>query len=378
MTTNDAVYQKLRKHIDNMPIGYPESKSGAEIRLLKHLFTPEEAGIALALSMDPRPLDRIYEKLGGARVSMKELEINLDRLVKKGAIFGPAYHEKKGKGRCYSLAMLAVGMFELQNKNITREYMLDLVDYSNEKFYRELHSKGTSQMRTIPIRKSIRPGLNVDSYDNVRDLIKNTGGRIGVTDCVCRKGKDLFGLSCKCTDVRETCFALEEYANHFFELGLARSITKEEALEILKRAEQAGLVLQPENSIKPQFICCCCGCCCGILGSVKKFPRPAEYYHSNYQAEVEFKKCQAYKGCDICIKRCHMEAMSIVDLKAAVNPDRCIGCGACATTCPKHAISLRKKTNTYTPEEDSAAMYKKIGEERKAKDEVARKLSRIK
>ncbi len=378
MTANDVVYQKLRKHIDNMPIGFPESTSGAEIRLLKHLFTSEEAQIALALGADPRPLDRIYVKLEGTRVSMKDLESTLDRMVKKGAIFGPAMHERKGMGRCYSLASLAIGMYELQGRNITREYMLDLVDYSNEKFYKELHSKGTSQMRVIPIRKSITPGLNVDSYDNVRELIKNTGGRIGVTDCVCRKGKDLFSLSCRCTDVRETCIALEEYANHFFELGLARSITKDEALALLTKAEKAGLVLQPENSKNPQFICCCCGCCCGVLGAVKKFPRPAEYYHSNYQAVVDFQKCQAYKGCDICVKRCHMEAVSIVDLKAAVNLDRCIGCGACATTCPKHAMSLRKKANTYVPEPDSDAMYKKIWEERKAKDDVATKLSKIK
>ncbi|MCP4692468.1 MAG: 4Fe-4S ferredoxin [Desulfobacterales bacterium] len=378
MNASDDVYHKLRERIDQAPIGFPQSKTGAEIRLLKHLFTPGEAEIALALSEKPRSLERIHEKLEGTGLTIRALERKLDGLVQKGAIFGPAFHGRSGEGRCYSLAMLAVGMYELQNKNITREYMLDLVEYSNEKFHQELHSKKTSQMRTIPIRKSIKPGLNVDIYDNVRELIKNTGGRIAVTECICKKGKDLFSLSCKCTDARETCFMLEDWANHYLELGFARSVTKEEAMKLLERAEKAGLVFQPENSRKPQFICCCCGCCCGILGAVKKFPRPAEYYHSNYRAEVDPNKCKAYKGCDICVKRCHMDAVTVESYTASVDPDRCIGCGACAPTCPRQAIALHKKSDVYTPEEDSEAMYRKIWEERENRDRTARKLSRIK
>lgn len=378
MNTYDEVYQKLRKHIDAMPVGFPASKSGAEIRLLKHVFTPGEAEIALVLDTEPRTLERIFAELDDARFSMGELRGILDGLVKKGAIFGPAFHEGKGKGRCYSLAMLAFGMYELQNKNISREYMLDLAEYSKEKFYKELHSKGTSQLRTIPIGKSITPGLSVDSYDNARELFRNTSGKIGVTDCVCRKGRDLFGLGCKCTDVRETCFMLEDCANHFLEQRLARPVTGEEALALLERAEKAGLVLQPENSKKPQFICCCCGCCCGVLGTVRSFPRPAEYYHSNYYAWVDFKKCKAYKGCDVCVKKCHMEAVSIEDFMASVNLDRCIGCGACSGVCPRRAISLLKKESRHIPEEDSEAMYQKIAEERKSNDRMAEKLARVK
>ena len=42
-----TVYRKLQKYLDRMPISYPETESGVEIRILKHLFTPEEAEIAL-------------------------------------------------------------------------------------------------------------------------------------------------------------------------------------------------------------------------------------------------------------------------------------------------------------------------------------------
>ena len=64
------VYRKLQKYLDRMPISYPATESGVEIRILKHLFTPEEAEIALQLSMIPETVERIYKRIKKSGVSV--------------------------------------------------------------------------------------------------------------------------------------------------------------------------------------------------------------------------------------------------------------------------------------------------------------------
>ena len=66
----------------------------------------------------------------------------------------------------------------------------------------------------------------------------------------------------------------------------AREITKSETLELLDKFQKLGFILQPENAKNPLYLCCCCGDCCSNLRMVKQFPRPAEYFTSNYYAEV--------------------------------------------------------------------------------------------
>ena len=56
------VYRRLQKHIDNMPVGFPATESGVELRILKRLFTPEEAEVGLLLSAVPEDLERIHRR----------------------------------------------------------------------------------------------------------------------------------------------------------------------------------------------------------------------------------------------------------------------------------------------------------------------------
>ena len=78
------VYRKLQQHIDErMPVGFPQSESGADIRILKNLFTPEEARITLNLSALAEPLERIYKRVKDTGISIKELEDKLDGLEEK-------------------------------------------------------------------------------------------------------------------------------------------------------------------------------------------------------------------------------------------------------------------------------------------------------
>jgi Na+-translocating ferredoxin:NAD+ oxidoreductase RNF subunit RnfB len=153
-------------------------------------------------------------------------------------------------------------------------------------------------------------------------------------------------------------------AEYCLELGIGRAIAKEEVLEILRKAQESGLVLQPENSQRPEFICCCCGDCCGILRGLKQFPHPADFYASNYYSEVNPELCT---GCEECIDICQLDALTMVDSVATINLDRCIGCGNCVPICSSSAIELQKKEEELLPPEDTAALYMSIMSKKVAK-----------
>ena len=267
----------------------------------------------------------------------------------------------RGKGNYIAKPLLAVGMYELQAGRLTKALEQNFQGYMDERFYKALHSKKTSQMRTIPISKGVNTDRYVDSYDNVRNIVQNTEKPIGVIPCVCREGKDLLEEPCKNSDIRETCLMFEDIAVATIESGSARQLTKEETLSILDKAEEAGFVLQPENTQKPNFICCCCGDCCNVLTTVKKFPKPAEYYHSNYYSKVDSENCDQ---CWDCIERCPMDALEMQDDAPSVDLDRCIGCGVCVSTCKSGAYELKTKDAKWVPPKDTDALYKKILVER--------------
>ena len=250
MATETQVYRDLQKHLDRLPAGYPATESGVEIRILKHLFTPEEAQIALQLSMMPESLERIYKRIKRTGISKDELEKTLDHMFVKGLIL----RQMKDGVKQYCNALLAIGMYEFQVNRLTPEFARDWEQYLDEGFGEELAGTKIPQLRTIPIEKSIPAEHAVGNYDNIRRIIEENDGQFGVTNCVCRQERDLLGKSCSHTDLRETCLLLREAVEMYTSMGIGREISKEEALNILDKAQDAGLVLQPMNSLNPVAI----------------------------------------------------------------------------------------------------------------------------
>src|SRR5512137_1589607 len=107
MEDEGDVYRRLQRSLDELPVGYPATASGVELRILKRLFTQEEAEVALSLSAVPEPAEKIAHRLPGR--TAEELEPMLDRMVEKGAIFGGRMMARAGKKR-YSRAPLVIGM----------------------------------------------------------------------------------------------------------------------------------------------------------------------------------------------------------------------------------------------------------------------------
>ena len=175
--------------------------------------------------------------------------------------------------------------------------------YFEEAFLFEFNRTNIPQLRVIPVEESIDYEQKISTYDELRTMIENIGEPISVQECICRQAKDLVGDPCKKTDLRESCFAFRSFAKTYIKKGLGREISKEEALKILRKAEEDGLVIQPGNSQRPMAICTCCGCCCGILTNQKRLSEPAQFFATNYYAEVDEDLCV---GCGICEDRCNI------------------------------------------------------------------------
>jgi electron transport complex protein RnfB len=356
MTNEADVYRRLQEALDELPIRYPRTTTGVEIRILRRLFTPAEAEVALALGALPEAVGKIQRRLPGRTV--EELTRLLDGMLARGVIFG---HDSPGAPRRYSMAPLVIGMYEGQVDRLTKELQQDFEQYAREGFAGALLAGKTRQMRTIPVNARFVPDRRVGQYDDARRLIGEGPGPWATRNCVCRQGQDLLGEPCRQTTSRRVCLMIGGAARSSVASGDAQAVSREETLALLDQAEREGMVLQPSNTRDPVFVCFCCGCCCGMLRAARQFPKPAEYLQSNYHAVVDAELCTE---CETCRSRCPMDALRSVDGATAVDLDRCIGCGLCVSTCPTEALRLRAKARETVPPRGLKALYGRIALER--------------
>lgn len=353
MNKIEQVYCKLQRHLDKQAVGFPATRSKAELRILKHIFTPQEAQIAIHLSYKFVPLEAIFDRVKHILGSPDELKELLDGAQKKGGIES----KLKGGKRHYGLVPLVVGMYEMQLKRLTPEFIKDYNEYiKDRKFGIDFISTKPPQTRTIPIAKSIQPQCHVSTFDEVAKLLEQGEAPFAVLECICRKKKVMEGGSCKITDRKETCLAIGHIAQHALLGGFGTEITRDEAMSLLEKNQKQGLVLQLSNTQKAEFICSCCGCCCGLLKFHNHLPKPVDFWVSNFHAVVEDNACD---GCGACEKRCQVGAVHVRGNKqpAIVSLDRCIGCGLCVPACTRKAITLLKKSIEVRPPETREALF---------------------
>ncbi|MDY0038838.1 MAG: 4Fe-4S binding protein [Desulforhabdus sp.] len=348
----EPVYEKLAEHLNRLPAGFPRTSSGVEMRILRRLFTPEEASLAPLLSLKPEAPAEIAAR---AERPTEEIAQKLLEMSHKGLIF----RLQKGTKTRYMAAQFVIGIWEYHVNDLDLELIRDMNEYIPHFFDQSYYSR-TPQLRTIPISGSISAEQAVMPYEEARRIIEEQD-KIIVAPCICRKEHQMTGKGCD--RPLESCLVFGVGAVYYEENGLGRSIDRQEALDILQRAEQAGLVLQPSNAKKVVNICTCCGCCCQILKNLKKLPKPAEFVASNHYATIDRKVCT---GCETCLDRCQMEAVRMEEGSALIDADRCIGCGLCVPTCMDGAIALKMKTEDRRREPPRHFMetYMRIAQER--------------
>ena len=346
----------MQIHLNSLPIGFPPSEDGADIKVLKAFFKPDEALLATYLEYYPISLKKFNLKVRDLEMTLEEIESKLDSMVRKGIIYEEV--SPKTNKKSYGNLPYAIGFFEEHVNRLTKE-MAEASEEYGLPFIKEFlgEKTGIPQMRTIPINAAITHENNIMSYDNAREILENVKPPYAVAPCVCVQSKELIGMKCK-HEMIERCMVNSQ---DYIDRGDAREISKAEAFEILRKAEDEGLVIQPGNTKDSGGFCLCCGCCCGVLSYGKLLDKPALVFATNFFSEVNEEECT---GCGKCEEVCPMDAIVVNEVSHIIK-DRCIGCGVCVSKCPSDAIHLRNKEKTIEPPENGVHLIMKITQRKK-------------
>ena len=349
---SEEVYRQLQERLDTYSVGFPATESGVEIKILKVLFSLEDANVFLGMTQKLVSADSIAQKMGRPLESVVD---QLEAMTDKGLLF----RLKKGARSRYAAIPFVHGLFEFQVKDLGLELAELVEQYHKEGFLQAFENSGGMFLRTVPVETSIEAGHNVAAYDDAVAMFRDKDP-IVVTDCICRKQQQTVGQGCG--KALEACFMFGSMGQYYIDKGMGRKVDMEEAITLLKKAQDDGLVTQPATTQNPHGMCNCCGDCCGVLRSLKSYPKPAELVYSNHFAVVDADLCT---GCETCLERCQMEAISLnADEVAEINLDRCIGCGLCITTCPTEAMLLQPKEDHYIPPTTTAEQMMTMAQNR--------------
>ena len=326
----EDIYRQLAHRLDAIPNGFPATESGIELRLLAKIFTPEEAALASVMRLTREPAADIAARAGADPDATYR---TLKGMVRKGQI-----RIKKGEGKLlFGLMPFAVGFYEEQLPRLDEELATLFEQYLQETQGGSIVREAPAVHRVIPVGEAIPVDLEIFPYEHATELVENAKSW-GVRDCICRVQQRLIGKGCD--HPIENCLVFAPIEGAFDHSQVDRALTKEEALQILREAEEAGLVHSTGNYRDHHYyICNCCTCCCGILRSVAEFGVPATAVRSDFYAVVDAELCI---GCEDCLKRCQFGALSVPDDVCVVDDSRCVGCGLCATVCPTDAMHLER------------------------------------
>ncbi len=347
---SEEVYTRLREYLHSMPGGYPATPNGVEIRILKKLYTAEEAGLFLKLKTEPEEVSVIAEREGLDRAELGE---KLEAMALKGLVFRVREADKVS----YRAFQFFIGIIDAQINRAN----LELAEMMAEYFpYLGMTGFGlkTRQMRIIPVAAAIEAKTTIQNYNSLRELITDQD-LIAVAPCLCRQMADTKDRHCKHT--RETCLSFGKHAQFYIDNGIARQISKAELLELLELAEREGLVLNTGNAQQVEIVCCCCSCHCGVVNGLKRLPQTSFVVNTCYQARIDPDLCSA---CGDCLDRCPIGSIKEQGEAMQVSLDKCIGCGLCVSTCPEQAITLIDKPQAQAPFEDVPQMLQSVARER--------------
>lgn len=352
--TDDKIYRefidwlgrtwwKLQESEDLMPV-------------IKAWYSPEEAALLTGMPFSSRSLE---ELAGNKGMDPAELDYRLHQLAQKGVVF----RAKKGDTVRYSLndsffVFLRSAFWPGGEDEAARE-MAPLVNrYFKSAFmdqYADVHVKG---LRALPIQKTIADTRRILPYEDVAQVLDQLD-YFSVSVCPCRHRHNLDPDHQECDHPTEVCLHFGRLGRYIDDHGLGRNITLKNAHEILALAADSGLVHGVSNWRQGvDTICNCCSCCCLWMESYHVLGHAKSLDASNYIVETTDETC---KACGLCVERCPMDALSLVDSDtsdnkkgqaASLEPDLCIGCGVCVHKCPTGSLTLEHRGEIIDPPTD--------------------------
>lgn len=356
---------KLPKHkkiLEMLKILWPTEQEAQIISLFKEPLMDQKGSRKIA-KLTGMPLEKVIELCEG--------------MAKRGVIF------KEGKK--YALLPIMPGLYEFyfisrsdKKENLEKAAKLfhEIIDlglmnewYSSDyPFFRTLPSSSLPQKITkekeVPINEEVAAQHEILVFEDVEKYVKRATS-ISVVNCACRTTSAYAGLP-ECKKPMDICMALNFASEALDSYGLGRKVSQEEALDLIKVAEDKGLVHTIINGAgpdTPMLICNCCSCHCGVLTGIIKYNNPRAFAKSNFRPQIDNTLCIK---CEKCVQICPMTALwhhfpheeDLSDEFIAIKEELCIGCGLCAHHCPKDAI-IMKKTYNDIPEENLFAVLNK-------------------
>ena len=215
-------------------------------------------------------------------------------------------------------------------------------DWTEEKLRKGRESEGDWKItKPIPVNIKIDVEHRVLNLEKAKEYLDKAHS-FSVLNCGCRTARG------NCDAPRDVCIGMDKAAEKavsddaYKDLN-PRRITREEAVQVLARSHEAGLVhmaLDVLGEDRVNAICSCCSCCCAILSSVVRFGLFPQLLKSDTTSVTDMSLCT---NCGVCVERCQFGAREMIDDSLTINDELCMGCGLCVTKCPTTAIKLAAK-----------------------------------
>jgi Na+-translocating ferredoxin:NAD+ oxidoreductase subunit B len=334
------IYEQLRETLDGYGIGFP-SVPGADVAYLKSIFTEEHARVFLAMENRFQPATEVAERLNQTADEVKAV---LDAMADKGLVMTST----KTDPPFYAPLPWLTGWGDWTAYWEDKKTALLELEY--RKGFAQAMMKEDARrpniFRTVPVYETIPDKSTVAPHDNIRSILERAG-TISLANCYCDMHRKKTGE--KTTEPLERCFLFGTYADYLIEKGFGRKVTVDEAMAVMNKCEEAGLVHNVTNLENPIFVCNCPDYCGSNLGRrfepiIEGMPRI-----NNFFASVIADECT---GCQTCVEYCPLKVISMgSEGVAEINGKLCVGCGVCASKCPSGALTLKERSGPehYTP-----------------------------
>lgn len=349
--TDEEKYQKFIEWLDNPIWEFTESE--AMMPMIKSYVSPEEAEFMTGIPLNAKTLEEIAAV---KNMDPDEVAPKIKALCEKGLMYesmrGDSVRYKLLDGQQMFLRMPYWSGAETEELKNTAHYANK---YYMDGWYDQMEAVHQKGLRAIPIQKTVEETRQFLPFEDIIQVLDNYE-YYTVSHCPCRQRHKMDPDYKDSAYPSEVCLHFDELGRHIVKNGLGREITKEETLEILKKAADAGLVHGISNQEEnPDTICNCDPIYCTMFRPYHLLGHSQSMNKSNYQVKVIPETC---KACGLCVKRCPMDAIELrvssratskVNKAVWVDTELCIGCGVCVHKCPTGSIVLERREETTRP-----------------------------